>query len=660
VAQDATLIAPSPTPVVLDRDGAFITQVGHREGDRIDYGYWIVAPPPRVVAATIALEDQRFWYHPGIDPLAVARAAWQHLTGRKPSSGASTIAMQVARMQHPRPRTLWAKAVEAGVAVALTARYGHEAVLAQYLRLAPYGQSSHGIGHAAWWYYGRPAADLDWPQAAMLAAVPQSPTQLAPRRGNPRTLVRASLALARLAAAWVVPAGLVATEDNTRAVPPPHRPRWTALALRLAARARSATEDGVPILHATIDLRLQTAMATLVAAQMRDLRNFGAQQTALMVVDRRSREVLAAIPAVAHAPGAAIDFLGTLRSPGSTEKPFLYALAMDRGALSADELLFDLPGLAPGIANADHAFLGPMRPREALANSRNVPAAVLLRRTGLDAGFEYLRTLGLHDLDGPPIRFGLGMAIGAVPTTLERLVRAYTALANEGQWRELSWLDTDIAAPPRPVISMGSARTVTRFLSDPMARLPTFPRYGSSEYPLAVAVKTGTSQGYRDAWTVAWSDKLVVGAWVGRPDASPMARVSGSRAAARLVQAVLLELHQLNRADLVAGEFQPAQGDAERHADTHAQTARLAVISPPPDTHVWRNPETPDALNRLVLRASASPRVPQVTWMVDGAPVATNSPDAPFYWPMVLGRHRFQVRLPLEPGESAAVAVTVE
>jgi penicillin-binding protein 1C len=393
---------------------------------------------------------------------------------------------------------------------------------------------------------------------------------------------------------------------------------------------------------------------------MRDLRNFGAQQAALMVVDRRSREVLAAIPAVPRGPGAALDFLATQRSPGSTEKPFLYALAMDRGTLTPDELLYDLPGLAPGIANADHAFLGPILPREALANSRNVPAAVLLRRMGLDAGFEYLRTLGLHDLDGPPIRFGLGMAIGAVPTTLERLVRAYAALANDGQWRELSWLYSDAGSPPRPVISLASARTVTRFLSDPMARLPTFPRYGSSEYPLAVAVKTGTSQGYRDAWTVAWSDKLLVGAWVGRPDDSPMARVSGSRAAARLVQAVLLDLHQLNRADLVAGDFLPPPAGHEPHAEAYGQAARLAIISPSPDTDVWRNPETPDALNRLVLRASVSPAVPQVTWMVDGEPAATGSPEAPFYWPMVAGRHRFQIRLPLEPGESAPVVVTVK
>jgi penicillin-binding protein 1C len=116
----------------------------------------------------------------------------------------------------------------------------------------------------------------------------------------------------------------------------------------------------------------------------------------------------------------------------------------------------------------------------------------------------------------------------------------------------------------------------------------------------------------------------------------------------------------LNRADLVAGDFLPPPAGHEPHAEAHPQTARLAIISPSPDTEVWRNPETPDALNRLVLRASVSPVVPQVTWMVDGEPAATGSPEAPFYWPMVAGRHRFQIRLPLEPGESAPVVVTVK
>lgn len=232
-------------------------------------------------------------------------------------------------------------------------------------------------------------------------------------------------------------------------------------------------------------------------------------------------------------------------------------------------------------------------------------------------------------------------------------------------------------------MSADSARLIGGFLSDPMARLPSFPRYGPSEYPFAVALKTGTSQGYRDAWTVAWSADYIVGVWIGRTDAGPMAGVSGGRAAARLVQNVLLRLHGAGQSDLLAGAFpRPAgrtaaelctatgqPGPCTGHltewvrpntAPVLAVTPRLAIVQPGPDQHVWRNPEAPPALNRLVLRATAEPPVPQIVWVVDGQAVAVAPPDKPFHWPMMPGRHRFEVRLPLQDTVSAAVRIVVE
>ncbi len=623
-------------------------------------------------------------FTPGVDPLAILRALAMRLSGGT-SSGASTIAMQVARMQHPRPRTLWAKMVETGVAVAITTLYGHQAILAQYLRLAPYGESSHGIGHAAWWYFGRPAADLDWAQAALLATVPQSPSWLALHHANPRTLLRARAALTRIAHAGDAEAGFAETMlADTQPLPRPRRPVFTQLVARLEARARALPRNNVPIYHATLDLRLQTTLSALLGRQMRDWRNFGAQQAALMVVQKGTGAVLACIGSVPGGPGARYDFASTDRSPGSALKPFLYALALDRNLIAPDGILLDQPEQAFGIANADHEFLGPVLPRQALANSRNVPAAALLRRLTLDASFNFLRVLGLHDLNVPASHFGLGMAIGAVPTRLDRLLRAYGALANDGTWQDLLWFREQQPSAPRQVFSVPAARLVTRFLSDPMARLPSFQRYGSSEYPLAAALKTGTSQGYRDAWTVAWSDRFLVGAWVGRPDAAPMAQVSGARSAAALVQGVLLGLHAIGRADLLAGDFLAPPGrvrtelcartgrpgaceNRQPEFVTMAATPRatetqahLAIIQPPTGTHVWRNPELPDKLNRLAFRAAVTPAVPQITWLVDDAPAATTPPDKPFFWPMLPGRHRFQLRLPLAPDVSAPVTLSVD
>src|ERR1043165_1312432 len=175
----AALVAPKPTPILLDRNGGFMAQIV-APGDA-GYGYWEIADlPPRVVAATVALEDRRFWWHPGVDPVAITRAGWQNVTSGDRVSGASTLAMQVARMQDPAARNYLNKVREASTAFFLTLRYGREAVLRQYLKLAPYGDGSRGGANEARFYFNRPSADLSWPEIAFLAAIPQAPSRMNP------------------------------------------------------------------------------------------------------------------------------------------------------------------------------------------------------------------------------------------------------------------------------------------------------------------------------------------------------------------------------------------------------------------------------------------------------------------------------------------------
>ncbi len=679
IVGDIRLDAPASTAWVTDSAGGFITQIGHEStrpdgGRQVDYGYWPVSPPPRVVAATLALEDRRFWQHPGVDPVAVLRAVWQHLRGGR-GSGASTIAMQVVRMQYPRPRTLWSKAIEAGAAVGLTMRYGHAAVLAQYLRLAPYGESSHGIAHAARWYFDRPAVDLTVAQAALLCSIPQSPGHLSLRRAG-RLQARARRAILAMDLDAATRDDALAALPATAPLSAPRRPPDLLLVQRLQ-RLGPAAEG--PIVRATIDLGMQEWVRRRADTHLARWRTDGAQQVAAMVLRRRDRAVLADVGGQ-----GGIDFTREFRSPGSTLKPFLYAIGLDRGLITPQQIAADTPERAAGISNADHDFLGALLPRQALANSRNVPAAALLRRIGLQPAFDALRRLGLHDQTGSPDRFGLAMAIGALPTTLERLMRAYATLADDGRDRSLTWV-AGMAPPSSQLIGLDAARLVGRFLSDPVARLPSFPRYGSSEYPFAVALKTGTSQGYRDAWTLAWSHDYVVGVWVGRGDAGPMTRLSGARAAAGLAQEIMLHLHGSLRTDLLAGEFAPPPGRepvelcartgrpaapdcAERltewvHPEPLAVTlpeTRLAITRPDNNLHVWRNPNLPAALNRLVLHASVEPKAAQIVWLLNGQPISTSGSDAPLVWTMVPGRYRFQIRLASQELASAPVNVVVE
>ncbi|HVY16004.1 MAG TPA: transglycosylase domain-containing protein [Rhodopila sp.] len=649
VASRAHFESPAPTPIVYDRHGAFLAQFGDATpAGAVEYGFWPVEHlPRRVVSATLAVEDRRFWGHPGIDPRAVLRALWQDATAWRRRSGASTIAMQVARMQHPEARTLWAKAVEAGTAVALTARYGHAAVLAQYLRLVPYGNGSHGIGHAARWYFNKPAADLSWAEIALLCAVPRAPAAYNPLHpaGLRRARVHAGLILRRLRdESMMTGAEYQAATAQLAVLEPGPAPRRPAEALHPILRLKALLANAPPAdtaddrVTATLDLRVQRMATALLRAHLASWRQDGAQQAALMVVQRGSNAVLAAVGSDAYGDphGGSIDFTRAIRSPGSTLKPFLYAAALQRGLVHPADMLEDSPGQVGAIHNADSRYLGPLPPGQALANSRNVPAADVLRRLGLGAGFDLFRALGVQALEATPDSLGLAMAIGALPTSLDRLTDAYTALADDGVQHGLRWYRGQDEPPPKRVFPVAAAREVGLFLSDPLARLPSFARYGSTEYPFAVAVKTGTSQGYRDAWTVAWSGRFVVGAWVGRADAGTMARLGGANSAAALVRSVMLALHGTRPGDLLDVNFAQPDGYAP-----------VPVCAGPDETETGRCdhtlltwvPETERPTVRSPERARELPRelpgelpVGQAQWQPQGLPLGQSlggQPTAP-------------------------------
>ncbi|ACK49222.1 glycosyl transferase family 51 [Methylocella silvestris BL2] len=768
VDQRAQLISPAPTPMLYDRHGVFFAQIGAPRIDRnqskimrrdrfecpkqdtgekpvsafphpapcgkagaplLDYGYWPMKNlPDRIVRATLALEDRRFYAHPGVDPIAVAGAAWRRFrSGAR--AGASTLAMQIARMQHPAPRSLKAKIEEAATAVVLTQRYGREALLAHYLRLAPYGNGSHGIAHAARFYFDKPAEDLSFAEIALLSALPQSPTRLNPLRpwGLFQAKRRGARALAELARQKVIDGvELSLAQSQLKALspqPPLRRPEALHLVLRYEnlMRRQPLREGGDPRVKTSIDLDAQRRLTALARRSLNVWRGAGAGQVAAMVVERGSGAVVAALGSNDYDDkrAGAVDFTRAPRSPGSALKPFIYALALDRGVARPGGVLADLAEGASGVSNADGHFLGPMLPRQALANSRNVPAINLLRGVGLDEALHFLRKLGLTEISAPADSFGVAMALGALPTTLERLVRAYGALADDGMLGELVWFKDGVRPSSVRVMSADAARLVTSFLSDPMARLPSFPRYGPLEYPFPAAVKTGTSQGYRDAVTLAFTRDYIVGVWLGRPDAGTMTRLTGSNSAARLARAILIDLHKTTPGDLENLSFPPPQGrvpvelclfgamrassakgcgqtltewlrpaeipapeaetpiparqrawaiaegyrvtsDERAPAETMQDNIRLSIVSPENDIRVWRNPDAPASLSRISLKALVEPKTPQVVWYVDGAPFALADPDAPLNWPLQKGAHQFQLRLPLRPGASKIVRITVE
>lgn len=603
------LEAPDATYLLRDRHGAFLGEASP-DPER-GYGFWPVDEiPPRVAAATLVVEDRRFHRHPGVDPVAIVRALTQNVSSAERVSGASTLAMQVARLQRPGPRTYPRKALEAVTALFLTARHGRDAVLRHYLRLVPYGHQIHGIAYGARRYLDKPVADLSWAEVAFLTALPQAPSRMSPfdPRGRARAVRRGLqiLDLLRDEGHLDEEQWRLATRQIHRLRIPPRaqRPEEALHAvLRLEddlVSGRLATSG--PIVDTNLDLGLQGEVQFRLARRLASWRGRGAGNGALLVLERTGSSPASGRQGVAWrvraAAGSAawgdadhagsIDYLRVPRSSGSTLKPFFFARALDRGRLDAVTVLDDLGRGAGGIVNSDGRFLGPLLPRFALGNSRNVPAANLLDQLGLGAGWSLLTELGLHDGSEPPERYGLGLTLGSLAVTLEDLATAYTALAGDGRVHQALWLTESPGGRPRRVISEDAARQVALFLSDPQARLPSFPRMGHLEYPYAVAVKTGTSSRRRDAWTVAWSSRYLVAAWVGHPDHRPMEGLTGYSSAARLVRDVMDLLHPELERGLSDAGFPPPRGHEAVKVCTFS--GRRAGPACPRSTAEWLTP----------------------------------------------------------------------
>ncbi|MEK6698366.1 MAG: transglycosylase domain-containing protein [Nitrospirota bacterium] len=569
----AEFFSPDPTYFLRDRHGRFLGEIGAPpEGE---YGYWdLEALPPRVMAATLAVEDRRFWSHSGVDALAIARALYQNAIHLKRSSGASTIAMQISRMQNPGSRSYLRKATEALTALFITARYGREEILKHYLRIVPYGNRIHGIAYAARRYFDKPVDDLSWAETAFLTAIPQAPKRMNPftGEGKKRAAIRGKRVLDLLYRDQAMSREeyeLSCLQIQDLAVPRPGiRPEQAMHALlRMERMLKGKSAQLLPragrLIATTLDLDLQNEMSHLVYRTVRAWDASGARNAAVIIVDRESNEILSWIGSTDYfddSHSGAIDYADVPRSPGSALKPFFYALALESRDITPSTVLNDLQRGPGGIVNADALFMGPVLPRVALANSRNVPAAALLEQVGIEKGYDFLRTLGLHDGGEPASRYGVGMSIGNLPVTLHKLVRAYSAFSREGRLGDLVWFEGQTKTAPRRVLSADTSRQIALFLSDPLARMPGFSRMGALEFPFPVAVKTGTSSRFRDAWAVAFSVRYLVGVWVGDPDFQPMNHLTGSSSAAELVKRILITLHADQRAGLNDLSFPPPRG----------------------------------------------------------------------------------------------------
>jgi penicillin-binding protein 1C len=653
---------PSELPL-LDRHG----QVLHRV--RVDWhtrrGEWVplAAISPALREALVQGEDRRFWQHAGVDWAALAASAWGQLTDAPPR-GASTLTMQLAALMDPklaRPRggrDAGDKLAQIAAAHALEARWSKAQILEAYLNSVPLRGELVGVAAASAQLFGKHASGLDAIESAVLVALLRAPNADAAR------IERRACELLRRLQQGCEALPITLAQALARAPGPPLAPASENVAPHLARLMTQAlpqaptTDASSPrALRSTLDGRVQRLALAALKRQLAELRGRQVDDGAVVVLDNRTGEVLAWVGSAGSGASAPeVDAVLARRQPGSTLKPWVYGLALERRLITAASVLDDAPlALSAGHTgpagsalyrprNYDEGFRGPVRVREALAASLNVPAVQVAAMLGPEAVFEALVRAGLK-----PIRdagwHGHALALGSADVSLLDLANAYRALANGGQWTAARHSPAPLKpvrpAPAQRLFSPAVAWLLTDMLADPAARASTF----GLDSPLVTrgfaAVKTGTSKDLRDNWCIGFSDRYTVGVWVGNAGGEPMVGVSGSQGAAPVWRELVLALHEgrPSRASAPPAGLVQRGGEwflAGTESQAFAPPAPLAtppafgIRSPRDGALVVLDPDIPAAAQRLVFEGEAG------RWVLSGREVGRG---ARVQWLPRPGRH---------------------
>ena len=592
------MAAPAALSLTLeDRHGTPLRTTRAADGSRAQF-IALAEMDPQLLQAFIATEDRRFYRHRGVDVRAAGRALLQDLRVARLVSGASTITMQLARILRPGGRGWGAKVAQVLWALRIERHLGKQAILELYLDRVPLGQGAVGVAAAAALYFDGSAAHLSLGQAALLAGLASAPSADNPFVSVDRARARRATALRRMVAAgYATPraAAEAAAEplSGTRRRAPFLAPHFTSRVLAWAEDA-GATLDGT--WRTSLDLGLQTELESEARATVALLRERGVRQASAVVLDNRTGEVRAWVgsPDFWSDTAGQVDMVVSPRQPGSALKPFLYGLAFDRG-ISPATVLADIPHTYPTATgpyqprNYDRRFHGPVRAREALASSFNVPAVELTDRLGAASLLRVLHEAGFASLARGADHYGLGLALGNGDVTLLELANGYRGLAAGGVWSPVRWT-AGAPGARRRFVSRGAAALVLDILSDPVARVPGFGADTPFDFAFPVAVKTGTSHHFTDNWAVGVTGGFTVAVWVGNFSGRPMQQVSGVTGAGPLLHRALVDVARRYEPGVLPS---PAAAGAVRVAVCRLSGLRAGAECP--GTEEWFLPGTEPA-----------------------------------------------------------------
>ncbi len=496
---------------------------------------------PQFISLLLAYEDQRFYSHYGIDPLAMLRAIGQWIRHGRIVSGGSTITMQLAKLLHPRPRTILAKLIEILRAIQLEMHYSKDEILQAYLTLAPYGGNIEGVVAASMRYFNKKPYALLASQMALLVALPQSPERFRPEK-HPKRSQKARDKILHYAFKKALLSKYSYEEALKKALPKRlyPMPRYAGhLAQKIVPKARHTQTQST---STTLNEKLQKQIEYWALSKERTLAR--GSTLAILVVRNSDASIQAYLGShnmFSPKVSGYVDMIQAIRSPGSTLKPFIYAHGFEKHIVHPNTIILDeeirFAEYMPH--NFSSTYTGEVTLEDALQKSLNIPAVKVLYKVGVNDFVQKIRHV-IGEVHIPKTRATLPIALGGLGLSMWQLTQLYVALAHDGKSRELHYLSSE------------ENQTSQKRLFDPASSKMTTAILRKSQAPSGfrnaqhhIAYKTGTSYGYRDAWTVAYTKEYSVSVWVGKPDNSPQLKRTGRNTAAPLAFEVLSMIEAL-------------------------------------------------------------------------------------------------------------------
>jgi len=567
-------LRPVASVRVLDRNGSLIRELPTQQGRSIVLSEEEI--PPHFVHALLAAEDAGFYGHMGISPTAILRSLWLNIKAGKVVAGGSTLSQQLAKKLVPRSKTWGGKFQEALWALRLEAHASKKHLLMQYSNRVEFGNQTVGLEAASLLYFGRRAQHLSLAQAALLAAIPRSPTAYNPYRHLSHLRQRQLWVLERMFVNQFITAEelQVAKEaplDFSSFVAAFEAPHF----VEEVVRSLEALHLGdVVVLETTLDLSLQKQVEEIVQKELKKLADRKVSSAAVLVVDNATSEVLAYIGSKDFFDEEGLgqnNGVRMLRQPGSLLKPFVYLQALESKRFTAASVLPDIEtdfGASKGAykpKNYNQKTHGPIRLREALASSYNIPAVFIAEALGASTVLIGLHKAGFHSLSKDAVHYGLGLALGNGEVSLWEVAQAYAGLSRGGLLLPLQtlrrgirvsgeeglpWVDT----PPQRFATQEAVALLADILSDNGARVSSFGFDNSLQFSFPVVAKTGTSKGYSDNWAAGYTREYTVAVWAGNFNGSPMQGISGISGAAPIFHHVLSLLSAKQVPSALAGK----------------------------------------------------------------------------------------------------------